>query len=364
MEKLKKNLKNFYKKIIKVFFKFLYGDIKGKISHSDSKDIVLIELEIDKNNYKIYNCKDCSLYTDTIHNTAIIKKGKIVNGPSFQLRNNINVDCMNNSVISSGTPRFKKKIKGKIASFLTGGGGNSNYWHWMYDVLPRLKIIEKKKLVFDYYLFPDLKEKFQKDTLDLLKINPKKRLSSRIYRHFYADNIIVTSHPYTFLNDPNLDSLKIPNWISEFLKKKFLEIGKQKSKLKNLPEKIFINRKDGKSLRYIINNYQVEELLRKEGFKSLTMSNFSFADQVVLFNNAKEIIGLHGAAFANLVFCKPKTKIIEMRPDSAGDVIKNLAISNDLNYFDITQKPKTINFNNQQGDIEINIDLLKQKVNS
>ena len=31
-----------------------------------------------------------------------------------------------------------------------------------------------KKLVFDYYLFPDLKEKFQKDTLDLLKINPKK----------------------------------------------------------------------------------------------------------------------------------------------------------------------------------------------
>ena len=94
------------------------------------------------------------------------------------------------------------------------------------------------------------------------------------------------------------------------------------------------------------------------------MSNFSFADQVVLFNNAKEIIGLHGAAFANLVFCKPKTKIIEMRPDSAGDVIKNLAISNDLNYFDITKKPKTINFNNQQGDIEINIDLLKQKINS
>ena len=148
MEKLKKNLKNFYKKIIKDFFKFLYGDIKGKISHSDSKDIVLIELEIDKNNYKIYNCKDCSLYTDTIHNTAIIKKGKIVNGPSFQLRNNINVDCMNNSVISSGTPRFKKKITGKIASFLTGGGGNSNYWHWMYDVLPRLKIIEKKTVIF------------------------------------------------------------------------------------------------------------------------------------------------------------------------------------------------------------------------
>ena len=53
MKKIKKNLKNFYKKIIQVFFKFLYGDIKGKTSHFDSKDIVLIEVEIDKNNYKI-----------------------------------------------------------------------------------------------------------------------------------------------------------------------------------------------------------------------------------------------------------------------------------------------------------------------
>ena len=52
------------------------------------------------------------------------------------------------------------------------------------------------------------------------------------------------------------------------------------------------------------------------------MSNFSFVDQVILFNNAKKIVGLHGAAFANLVFCKPKTNIIEMRPDTAGNVIK------------------------------------------
>ena len=94
------------------------------------------------------------------------------------------------------------------------------------------------------------------------------------------------------------------------------------------------------------------------------MSDYSFADQVALFNNAKEIIGLHGAAFANLIFCKPKTKIIEMRPDTAGIVIKTLAVNNDLNYFDIISKPKTINFNNQLGDIEINIDTIKKIINS
>ena len=364
MTYLKNKLSEFYKKKIQNFFKYLYGEISEKILHTDNKDIIFLRTSIEKNDYNIYICKACSLYTDTIHDTAIIKNRKIVDGPSFQLRDNINVNCINNSVISKGTPRFRKKIKGKVLSLLTGGGGNANYWHWMFDVLPRLYIIKDKGFTFDYYLFPDLKHKFQKETLDLLQINTKKRLSSRSFRHFYADEIIVTSHPYTILNDPSIDSLKIPNWISEFLRFKFLKIGKKNSKLKNLPKKIFINRKDGRSLRYIINNNQVEDFLKKKGFKSLTMSDYSFADQVALFNNAKEIIGLHGAAFANLIFCKPKTKIIEMRPDTAGIVIKTLAVNNDLNYFDIISKPKTINFNNQQGDIEINIDTMKQIINS
>ncbi len=364
MTNLKNKLSGYYKKLIQKFFKYLYGEINKKVSHKENKDIILSSTSIEKNNYNIYICKTCSLYTDTIHDTAIIKNRKIVEGPSFQLRNNINSDCINNSVITKGTPRFRKNIKGKVLSLLTGGGGNSNYWHWMFDVLPRLNIIKKKELAFNFYLFPDLNQKFQNETLDLLQISKSKRLSSRSLRHFYADEIIVTSHPYTILNDPSVDSLKIPNWISEFLRIKFLEIGKKNSKMENLPEKIFINRNDGRSLRYIINNNQVENLLKERGFKSLTMSNFSFVDQVVLFNNAKKIIGLHGAAFANIVFCKPKTKIIEMRPDTAGNVIKNLALSNNLNYFDITSKPKTINFNNQQGDIEVNIDLLNQIINS
>ena len=53
-----------------------------------------------------------------------------------------------------------------------------------------------------------------------------------------------------------------------------------------------------------------------------------------------------------------------MRPDTAGVVIKTLAVNNDLNYFDIISKPKTINFNNQLGDIEINIDTIKKIINS
>jgi capsular polysaccharide biosynthesis protein len=92
------------------------------------------------------------------------------------------------------------------------------------------------------------------------------------------------------------------------------------------------------------------------------MSDFSFCEQVALFYNAKEVIGLHGAGFANTIFCKHETKIIEMRPDTAGDVIKNLAINNKLIYHDISCKPKTLNYNNQTGDIEINLKTLEDKL--
>ena len=79
-----------------------------------------------------------------------------------------------------------------------------------------------------------------------------------------------------------------------------------------------------------------------------------------MFYNAEEIIGLHGAGFANIVFSKPDTKIIEIRSNTAGDVIKNLATNNKLNYQDISCVPKTINYNNQLGDIEVNLEELKK----
>ena len=58
---------------------------------------------------------------------------------------------------------------------------------------------------------------------------------------------------------------------------------------KNFPSKIFINRKDGKTKkwRFIINELEVENYLKSAGFKSFTLSDYSFLDQVKLFYHAK-----------------------------------------------------------------------------
>ena len=40
---------------------------------------------------------------------------------------------------------------------LTGGAGNDNYFHWVFDVLPRIKICQQILNIdeIDYFLLPD-----------------------------------------------------------------------------------------------------------------------------------------------------------------------------------------------------------------
>ena len=96
---------------------------------------------------------------------------------------------------------------------------------------------------------------------------------------------------------------------------------------------------------------------------SVKLSDYSFTEQIMLFKKASFVIGLHGAGFANTVFCDPGTKIIELKSVSAGDMFKNLCIKNNLSYKSICSENKKFNWNNQHGDIEIDTKLLKSLLN-
>ena len=85
----------------------------------------------------------------------------MIEGPSYQIVNNNFSDIKKNQILKIGTPRLSKKIKGPIFVMLTGGGGNNNYFHWLFDVLPRLKLInsfiELRKI--RYFLMSAIKHK-------------------------------------------------------------------------------------------------------------------------------------------------------------------------------------------------------------
>ena len=196
--------------------------------------------------------------------------------------------------------------------------------------------------------------------MDLLGVDEGKRLSSLNYRHILADTIIAVDHPYVLKNNATKEIQNIPIWISQWLRKSFLINIKKNNKL---PKKIYISRKDtSDSLRKILNESEIIDILKKNNYTPIALSELNLLDQINLFYNAESIVGLHGAGFTNVVFCKPKTKILEFKSDTAGDVIKNLSLSNDLNYQDISIKPSKHDYKNQYGHITIPIPILEKKL--
>ena len=87
-------------------------------------------------------------------------------------------------------------------------------------------------------------------------------------------------------------------------------------------EKVYIDRSESPFEHcQIQNNLEIINYLESKGFKSYKTGELPFLNQVYLFNNAKQIVGAHGAAFANLVFCKKDTKIVEIKPTNRPNLV-------------------------------------------
>tara|TARA_B100001123_G_C15277129_1_gene1012597 strand:- start:735 stop:1850 length:1116 start_codon:yes stop_codon:yes gene_type:complete len=366
---IRKFLQKIFKTISYGIFLKIHGRINKFITSDQDKRIKVKTLEIEENlKYNIYQITDGRLYTDRIQDTAVIIDNNIIKGPSFQLRLDkaskiSNSKIENNIVFTKGTPGILRNLKGTTLSLLTGGGGNNNYWHWLFDVLPRLGLCKNYINLeeINYFLLPSLVRKFQKETLDCLNISANKRLSSEKFRHIKTNKLIITDHPVVITGDATNDMQNMPSWIMNWLKNSFIKKN-SKNILKN---KIYIDRKDTDfaNLRVLVNEKEIKKLLLDSGFVFVNLGDIHFSKQVDLFNNAECIVGLHGAGFANLAFCQPETKVIEFRSSDAGPVIENLAKINNLNYYSLISEAKPIHqygFPNQQGSIEIPINKLKE----
>ena len=351
-------MKKLYKSIVNKFYKFFYGDIK--FIHHKSENFLLKSIIKDKKKYLIYKVPKCRIYTDTIHDTAYLRKNKVINNISFQIRNKANANIKKNSVFHKGTPKKLTKLNGSTASILTGGGGNNNYWHWMYDSLSRISLFEKcfSLSYFDFFLVPDKKYNFQIETLRLLGIE-RRSISSKKNKHTFSNEVIATNHPWQSSNSAHKDIENVPRWISIWLRKKFLKF-KSKKKFFN---KIYIDRSDSQHIeRKIINENEIKKFLIEKKFKILKLSEFSFIDQIAIFNSAKIIVGNHGAGFTNLVFCKKNTRVVEFRDVNTAKLFKKISKDLGLNYKSILGLRVGANKRNQNNNLVISLKKIKNLI--
>ncbi len=77
--------------------------------------------------------------------------------------------------------------------------------------------------------------------------------------------------------------------------------------------KLYLSR-EGAAIRRVVNEPAIEAMLSRYGFESIETGSMPFSRQAELFRSADIIVAPHGAALANLMFCRPGTRILSFSP--------------------------------------------------
>jgi capsular polysaccharide biosynthesis protein len=174
------------------------------------------------------------------------------------------------------------------------------YFHWLMDDLPRLAPI----LEFPADTGIIIKGKLASYKREALRIlGYESRVRETTEKFLNVEN-------FHFSSPVGMSGCTNPYAVA-WLRKTFLPNATCDT---GLPKKILILRR-GKT-RGILNMVMLKEALEKRGWIAIDPESVPFAGQIALFANAECIVAEHGAALANLVWCRPGTKVMELCPES------------------------------------------------
>tara|TARA_A100000164_G_scaffold349532_1_gene352556 strand:+ start:299 stop:1396 length:1098 start_codon:yes stop_codon:yes gene_type:complete len=343
---IKKKIKSYYKNLRSKVFEHIHGKIKIKKNFSSMVDISQINdpkiRNFENKKYKFYIVKKARIFTDNNENVAVIKDNFLLPKLSFQQVKGRLKNIKYNSVLKNGTTSLIKKFSGTVLNLSQGGSGN-NYFHFIFDIVPRIYISQKKiKKKINYY-YVSSPQRWQIKIFKILGISKKKLIDSSKYKHIFADKIICIDHPWYNEGYIQNEVKKIPRWVILINRKIFL---KKLKKFKS-PEKIFLDRSTSKFNHCkIFNQDVINYWIKKNNFSIYSPEILSQEKQIYLFKNASIILGAHGAALTNIIFCKPKTKIIEIiTSDHPSKKCERISRILKLKYFKIKTMPDNTNKN-------------------
>lgn len=188
-------------------------------------------------------------------------------------------------------------------------GALHNYGHFVLDCLTGVEAAIRLDDTRRRFVFPPLKG-WQRDHLRLMDVEWEE-LSEDWY---HASDVIYTSCMSEFLHSPN----ELYQQVAE----------RQLAKLPPIDVssriKIYISRR-GLEKRSCPDEPKLEDQLSDHGFTIIIPEEMPVVDQITLFNRAAVIVGLSGAGFANAIYCRPHTKIIEIQPELARGIwVRNI----------------------------------------
>ena len=72
--------------------------------------------------------------------------------------------------------------------------------------------------------------------------------------------------------------------------------------------------------RKVINEGDVQKIVKKYGFTVFHPEKFTFLEQVAIFSNVKYLAGTHGSGLTNLLFMRKGTSVLELHKDKTNEL--------------------------------------------
>ena len=192
------------------------------------------------------------------------------------------------------------------------------YYHWIFDMLPRLHLAMAEGLDRVYL---QRKHPFQEASLAVLGVADGLIVNTEDEPWVSADELVVPCHQI-------MTGHHHPRWVVDWLRGHFLPLAGDAPVARR---RIFISRSIARNRR-LVNEDEIWAILEPRGFEYVLAEKLPFAEQIAMFAGAEAVVAPHGAGLANLVFCAPGTRVVELFPSMTMDAYYRLSIDLDLDY--------------------------------
>jgi capsular polysaccharide biosynthesis protein len=192
------------------------------------------------------------------------------------------------------------QLNGNVA-VLSHRYARNNFSHWVFDVLPRIGLLERTVGLksIDHFLVSHTGKKYEWETLEHLGVSRKKVIQFFPHSYFQAPAII-------FPSNSRYNNLSHQPSTLEFLKRSFLPADSSDRK-----RRLFISREDA-SFRRLKGEADLCRLLAPHGFEVVTLAGLPLSETAALFSSAEMIVGPFGSGLMNIAFCPPGCVIVDI----------------------------------------------------
>jgi capsular polysaccharide biosynthesis protein len=178
-------------------------------------------------------------------------------------------------------------IRGTCASVITLW--HNNYYHWLFDALPRIAILELAGLGALPLIVPEHLASYQRETLELLGYGADRRLP--FTREHVRPDVLVWPSPASQIGFPS-------RFAVDWLRRRILPTVEASARR---DRRIYLSRSLAPTRR-IQNEAAVTSVLEAHGFETVRAERLTFRQQVELFSSAEAVVAPHGAGLSNILF--------------------------------------------------------------